>query len=265
MTETTTDESEGVDLDNKLRRLRVLLTKAESFRQRGEDGSADAALNLAQGIMARYSIDQALLDASVDRADEARDDFVRFELTFTGIYRTIFMQTFHHIVAAFGTLFPINVPNQVPGTDGLLVLGYASDVEHVKILLASLRVQLDAALARFWRENAKLYARETAMRKFKARREFIYSFGVGVAERIAHARAVALRDSSGSRPGTELAVVDRKTRLDRYVESTLNLTSYRTRWRGGDATSRTAGRRAGRSADTGDRQVNGGRLHLEAP
>lgn len=234
--------------ESVLARIERVLASAEDFRRHGEDGSADAALARAEAMMLRYAVDAALL-AQRDAARE-REEFDELVTDFTGIYRHIFLLGASELLGALGTIVVFQ-DHRVGGEriSRLRVVGHASDVQHARVLGASIQTQCLAALERWWRtagQNGPL----TPMERFKNRREFIYRFYVAAAERVKRALG-ELR----AEPGTDVVLRSRFDDARRYVNALYDLVNQRTSWRRGGRDAADAGRSAGERAVTGEPQV----------
>jgi hypothetical protein len=236
-------------------RVETLLQKAEDFRRHGEDGSADAALDLAAEIMAKYSIDAAVIAArrAAGTPDEA---IVTRKIAFTGIYRLALVTGFDGVVQAMGT------GRSFIQTGGkvayLFVVAYESDAAQLETLVTSLQLQALGSLNNWWQS----YPQRSFLRGmdgYKTRRQYVISFADGARERVARARR-RVDDASGA--GTALVVRDRRSVLDSFVEQAYSLRPQRTRMAAGNRDARDAGLTAGRRANTGDTAVNGNRRQL---
>lgn len=228
-------------------RIAKLLAKAEKTTP--EEAAALTAH--AEKLMLQYGIEQAVINAKRAGKTHATDEkMMRSLLTFTGVYRKAMDLALYAALREFKTAQFIG-----GGDDGkttrLWVAGYQSDVEQLLVLAASLQVQCIAALSTWWKTmNTTGW---TAMQKFKARRQFILSFGDGAAHRIARSRAQAVQESTKSEPGTALALVDRATATEQWVNKMFNLKPGKSvKMAGGNWASREAGWNAGKNANTGE-------------
>jgi hypothetical protein len=235
--------------ERPLERLATLLEQAEHFRRHGEDGSADAALALAERLMLRHAL--GVEDLSAVQRDDVRDPVTKFVLSFSGIYRQVELLVISKIVNALelGRLIMARDHTET-NVDELWVIVHTSEVERLTALLASIRVQLHAALARWWKGSASSFGGATAMTKFKARRQFIMSFGTGVSERIERARATLL----GEHPGIEVVLASRQRELDQFFAA-FDTHNVQVTLRGGALDAATAGYEAGLTANTGDQPL----------
>ncbi len=238
------------DIDERMqRRVRELLDRAEDFRRHGEDGSADAALSLAENIMLKYSLDAAVV-AARRAAGGVAEQIVTRTVEFTGIYRVALVVQFDQLVRAFTT----NVRSFISKgerVETLHLVGYESDVRQLQTLITSVNLQAIASLNVWW-QNYPERRNLRGMVGYKTRRQYVSSFVNGAAERIELARKTALGNSE---PGTELVLRDRKTAVDEFVAATYTLFNRRTRLDPGSHDAADAGRAAGRRANTGDTPV----------
>lgn len=228
-------------------RIAKLLAKAEKTTPE----EAAALTEHAERLMLQYGIEQAVINAKRAGKTHAEDEkMMRSLLTFTGVYRKAMDLALYAALREFKTAQLIG-----GGDDGkttrLWIAGYQSDVEQLLVLAASLQVQCIAALSTWWKTvDATGW---TATQKFKARRQFILSFGEGAGHRIARSRAQAVQESSNSEPGTALALVDRASVVDQWVNEMFNLMPGKSvKMAGGNRASREAGWQAGKNANTGE-------------
>jgi hypothetical protein len=240
-----------------------LLRKAEAQGVTPEE--AETLRDKAYELMTKHSIDQAMIDAKRAKGESTAEEIVTDTIGFTGIYKDVSSLFAHNIMAAFGTMRGyveknVNVNWEDPtkkSTKGNVytLVGYESDVRQVRILIVSLQLQALADLADWW--NTDAYAEVirttgTPMEKFKARREFIISFGVGAASKIKARMKRAMGDAG---PGTEVALRDRGDAVKAWLDAkNLGLKTTRGMKRG-DYEARVAGREAGLNADTGEARL----------
>jgi hypothetical protein len=237
-------------------RVQTLLEQAEHLRRHGHDAEADAALERAEQIMIRHSIDVAEAAASATTGAN-RTDYQHVVLTFTGIYRQVLLSGTYGVVGALDTCRAFATTD---GNKALLhVVGDDADVWFVRTLLTSLELQAMSQLYGWWSayrvtpEGRRL----KSMSAYKARRQFVSSFLGGVVARVRRAHADAVSSS-----GSSVVLAERRSALDRYVDATYNLVPSRSRVLPGVADAHDAGRRAGLSASTGDAPLTGGRALL---
>jgi hypothetical protein len=88
---------------------------------------------------------------------------------------------------------------------------------------------------------------------YRAKRQFIISFGHGAAQKI---RLAQRRAAKGASEAAALVLYDRKQEIDKYVEQRFSLTKERSRLKGGAVDAEQAGYDAGQRANTGDTGID---------
>lgn len=260
MTEQVHDENAAGSAEATARmeqRVATIIKHAEDFRRHGEDGSADAALALAEKIMLKYSIDAAVLASRV--AVDDREPIVTEWIAFTGIYRAALLIQFQGLVKAYGNIIQ-TFGSREGATYRLALIGTPHDVTQLKMLVTSIHLQALGKMNLWW---GNLPAREKhgGMLGFKTRREYVANFVIGAADRIRRAREIALRDSP---PGTALALRDRGDDVSAYVREHYRLRNDAVRIKPGTQRAAHDGYADGQLANTGDTPVSGGRSQLES-
>jgi len=247
--------TQTMDPRNKTtQRIALLLNQAENASTTGE---AEVYAQRAEELMLKHCLTRAAVYAALADKERTNEVITRAVFAYTGIYRQVMVMMLHEVSTALGNLRTVNMTRTGSKDEVLWVIGFESDVEHAKLLLASLQTQCLTALERWWRDASKTGL--TAMQKFKDRRQFILSFGHGAAERITRART-ALQDSAGT--GTALVLRDRRSAVDRFMEQ-FDLVSRSTALVLGNVDAHVAGLRSGLSSNTSDTPVGGGRLTIE--
>lgn len=130
-------------------------------------------------------------------------------------------------------------------------------MDQALVLINSLHLQSMVALRKWWDEHKDtnyLFARES--QRVRARRTFVVYFGHGAGQRIIESRRSVIEEAGS---GTELVLVDRKARVDDWVSENMEVGAGRASKRKYDGIASGAGDRAGRSANTGERQMTQGR------
>jgi hypothetical protein len=245
-----------------------LLAKAEGTKI---DAEAEVYREKAYALMTRYSIDQAMIDAKrVRDGGVVREEIVRESIAFHGIFKDAMVQFAHDIVTAFRTMSGYVEKNVLVEYYGVkakkgkrghayTIVGYESDVRQARMLIVSLQLQAMSALTEWWKADVHAGVIQevgTPMEKFKARREFIMSFGRGAATRVRDRMKVVMNETG---PGTEVALVDRGAAVRRWLDENMELS--RSRGRGmsrGSAVASGAGYSAGLRANTGEASINPG-------
>lgn len=240
-------------------RITKLLQKAETTTPE----EAEALTQKAVELMQKYGITQAMLNAR-RTGDKERIEMVHIPLK--GIYAMGYMAMMDTIARAYGNVKTYYT--QYKQSDVVLTItGFESDVSQLKILLASLQLQVVIALDAWWKSPEYKTAGEmitvtldrigaTPMEKFKARRTFIKAFGAGAAERIRKARRTVVQEAEKETPGAELVLRDRFKAVEEFVAAKVpDLKKSRSREKFGGYGASSAGYKAGQNANTGDKQV----------
>ncbi|MDI6943207.1 DUF2786 domain-containing protein [Microbacterium barkeri] len=230
--------------DAKLDLIAKLLAKAESTTPE----EAEALTEHAERLMVKYGIGQALLDERRARLGETQDPVVEEQMLFTGAYARDLRELGGGVARALGTIRPL-IADSARGSV-LYLVGFASDVQQARVLIASLRVQALVAMRAWWLIERASYDWCADSDRRRARSGFVRGFGAGAAARIAENRR-AIIEEAGS--GTDLVLASRRSRVDAHVDA---LSPRRGRRRqGADAGAFASGHRSGRQANTGEAAI----------
>lgn len=231
-----------------------LLAKASSTNSTAE---AEALLEKAQEWMTEYAIDEAML-AKV-RGLESAEKIVCEYITYTGIFRDAMFDTGKVIAQANDCRVLIDKTGNITN---LMVNGFEKDVARVKVLDSEAQIIASRALLRWQKEQDRsLYP---GMAWYKARREFLLGFAMGLSTKLAGARANAMKtkqaeQSSGPSDSVEIVLRDKKARVDDWMDKTYGRFVKRSRrYSSGGRAARDAGHSAGLSANIGQGAVAGG-------
>lgn len=238
------------DMDKIEDRIAKLLAKAEKTTPE----EAIALTEAAERMMLKYGIEQAIIMAKrAGKTHDADEKMLRVIIPYTGVYAKAMRMAMISAVHAFNTVKIVVDDDKGAKTEYLWLLGYESDVKQMQVLVTSLQLQCISALSTWWKTMSERTTNWTAMEKFKARRTFIVAFGDGAATRIERSRRSVIEESKSSgEAGTELAIRDRRSDVDTWVDSQFDLTSgKRTRMSLGSA-GYGAGHKAGTNANTGE-------------
>lgn len=237
------------------RRIAGLLAKAESATPE----EAETLTEKAMELMVKFNIEQSLLDMRRAAAGQTSESIVKYNFTFTGTYHRALLYTFDDIAKALGLEASFR---RYSNESVLNVYGFETDVEQAKLLMMSLQLQLTSALTSWWKTyDEKRYM--TPMQKFKSRRSFMFAFGEGVETRLYLARRKAVADAEVATPGTAVALLDRKNRLEKYYE-TLGVKTVKVQETISDYDAYTSGYESGKNADTGQKRVVNKHAELES-
>ena len=239
----------GKKLTN-VERIAKLLQKAETTTPK----EAEALTQKAVELMQKYGITQAMLNA---RRTDDQERIEMVHITLKGVYAMAYVSMMASIANAYGNVKTYYT--QYKQSDVVLTItGFESDVAQLKILLASLQLQVVVALDTWWKSDANALTRTAKpMEKFKARRTFIKSFGVGAAERIRRVRHTVVQEAERETPGAELALLDRAKAVEEFLKKQVpGLKTAKSREKSGGYGASSAGYHAGQRANTGDKQVS---------
>ncbi|AWY05356.1 hypothetical protein HOT42_gp05 [Microbacterium phage Metamorphoo] len=228
-----------------------LLAKAESTTPE----EAEALREHAHRLMAKYMIDQAVIDARRARLGQAHEQIVTKIIPFEGMYRQDMISLGAGVCEALGTVRALQSKGRL--TSHLHVIGFESDVEQADILIRSLQVQALLAVKDWWYSvrDTIAYRYHEQADKVRARHTFVVAFGVGASERIKANRATVIEESGS---GTDLVLVDRRSKVDEYMNS-IPVGKGRASRRRFDGKAAADGTHAGRNANTGERSMTMGR------
>jgi hypothetical protein len=169
----------GHDADERmLSRIRALLAKAESTEFEQE---AEALSGRAQELMAKYSIDHALLAARTGAKEEPAGRRIAVDNPYEGPKTTL-----------LNTVAEANRCRAIWSQDvGLVtVVGFPADLDAVELLFTSLLVQANTALMRAGGRKDEFGRSRT--RAF--RQSFLVSYSIRIGERLAEAATSAERE-----------------------------------------------------------------------
>lgn len=251
----------------RLRRIKYMLDRAASNAD-----DAEQCRDMAQRLMTRHAITEAMLPG---RDVEVADVIELITLEFTGIYAQVERDVALKIADANGcrAVLVTPSPRSKVKTYGLEICGWRTDLLNVQALNASVQLQCKMTLERWVREQpAAVWGRLSASDKFKDRREFIASFGLGLYTKLVAARDAAKEDVATERAtetgesvqeassGVDLALRGREDSVKDWYDDHYGdqLRTVRTRRVRGGTDARVTGWTAGRTADTGQTRVGGG-------
>lgn len=227
-------------------KITALLAKAESTTP----DEAEALTDVAVRLMAKYKIDQSLLDMRRAAAGQTSESIIKHTFKFTGTYHRALLYTFEGVAKQLGLQASFH---RYPNASYLHIYGFESDVAQAKLLMTSLQLQLTSALTAWWRTyDEKRWM--SAMAKFKSRRSFMFAFGEGVEYRLFSARRTAMAEAESTAPGTEVALLDRAAQLRAHYK-TLGVETVKIRQDITDLEAHVAGYESGVSADTGENKI----------
>lgn len=248
--------------ETKLETIRGLLNKAENAAC--PQPEAEALTAMAAKLMAKYGIEDAMLQAS---EPARRQPVTNRRVECAAPYAAEKAALLFNIVQAVGGRGVLL--NDRAGNGRVLhVFGFGNDLDRAEMLWTSLLLQsVNAMVGAEYRgdaDRAKAYGHVKAWR-----RSFLAGFNSEVIYRVKHAEQAARATAQDTRdatspggPSVALVVADRSREVaSAFTGAYPRTTSSRSRLSGSGA---GAGRAAGRTANIGGRAVNGGRAMIGA-
>jgi hypothetical protein len=239
-------------------RIAKLLRKAE-----GTDNDEEARIFTAHAaaLMTKHGIDRARVEAMMAPDDARREEIKTVAIKLTGSYRMALRKIAYCVVSGLGTCREFYVAHR--NYDVFYIVGHASDVDAAMMLIASIGMQSSDALKRWWVDEREWY--DTPRDKFRARRQFLISFGEGVWDRLTTQRRATEAEAEIAEPGTALAIVDRAAHLDAHMAASHpDIRDARPSRMVGDGNAMVAGREAGRRARVNATEVSAGRPQIQS-
>jgi len=247
--------------DSTMRVIQKLLSRAEAT---DFDHERDACLSKVAELVARHSIEEALLRASVD--DGARESPTERLMVVPSPYAARKVSLFGAVGEHAGCTV-IDLGNDDTGVRRVAAVGFPSDLDRMEVLVTSLLVQLTRSML-----SAPTRPRRTAGATAAWRRSFVSGFTWRVAERLREASRAekagtegghSAADSAGDGPSLELALIERQDAVDEEVARRYPYLRTRRMDGGSSAEGHRAGRDAGNRAGLGEEAL-GARRELSA-
>lgn len=227
----------------KLETVRKLLAKAEDPGVTPQE--AEALTAKAAELMARYGIDQALLEAARPQENKPADKRILVPDPWARVNATLLSQ-----IATAMRCYPIQLNSPTGIT--IHLFGYSSDIERAEVLYTSLLLQMAHGLARQRVPGSGASAKAW-------RRSWMLGFIVTVIERVkaAEHRAETEDREDTTRAGTALVLADRSVQVKAAAhEAYPHTRRVRVTYSG---TGYARGAEAGSQANIGGTGVGGGR------
>jgi hypothetical protein len=233
-------------MNNYASKIEALLRKAEGASTAEE---AEAYSKAAERLMIKWGIDDAMVaEAATSKVTvEAIIEKTEYQ---EGRLHMAYQMLAANVATGLGNLKVLQTRH--PNKTRTHIIGHESDVARFFTLFHSLKIQADGAMREWWKtekeQHRGWYGEVDQGESFKARRQFIISFGWAVNERLRTARTAEVESA-----GAELVFVGREKRVDNFV-SELYPKLHRPRGRkmqgswSGQAAGRAAGARANLNA-----------------
>ena len=186
--------------ERMLSRIRALLAKAESTEFAQE---AEALSGRAQELMAKYSIDHALLTAATGRAESPGGRRIAVDNPYEAAKATLLQ------IVAEANRCRVVWSREL----GLVtVIGFPADLDAVELLFTSLLVQANTAMLRTGGKRDRDGSGRSRTRAF--RQSFLLAYAVRIGERLSeatdHAEQAAVAEQRAAAAGTADGIAARK-------------------------------------------------------
>lgn len=195
-----------------LRKIRALLAKAEDSACTPEE--AEAFTERATDLIAKYGVDQALIDADRPEKQVPGDLIIPIDGKY-GPEKQRLLGWIAHELGCRGVRRWERERKGQPNRYSVHVFGFAADIERVQILYTSLLVQMANGIAKAEAPTGENVA--------AFRRSWMYGFANAVAARIheaeERAKANAQQDRGADRPGVALVLTDRTALVEKAKEA----------------------------------------------
>lgn len=226
-------------------KIELLLAKAEGTDNEHE---RDAYTAKAQRLMLEWGIAEADLEA---RGEIKPEPVVQEHKDYRGSYATAMPVFANSVATGMGALRVLKTT--YGSTARVYVIGHQSDVNYFWMMMNSLEAQCTSALTTWWKtaDERQWLGRQEG---WKARRQFILSFGHTVGSRLSALRTEVQTEAT---PGAALVLVDKATRVDEWVDDQYKKLRSGRGLDGGYAGG-AAGRAAGQRANLGEKAVGTG-------
>lgn len=253
----TDDQEKFVDRINKL------LRKAESTTPE----EAELLFAKAAELMAKYQIEEAMLKA---REPKARGSVQREKFYSVSIWRFPIAEMKWRIAMAMGLKvikLESNIWREVNDklykeNEQYEMFGFPEDLEHFKMIVTSLEVQMLRAELAWWQKNEQHYKHEKKSAQHNVRRGFMFAFAQGAAAKYQEVGRKAQKEAEAEHGSDSVALVLRDKSLEisdvfsKAYPSTRRVADKKNR---GDAWAQSSGYEAGQRADVGQTGLAGDR------
>ena len=245
--------------ESTLRVIQKLLSRAEATEF---DSERDSCLAKVAELMARYSIEEAVVAAARSAPGE-RDAPVERLLVVPSPYAARKVSLFGAVGAA-NSCRVIDLGSDEEGVRRVALIGFAGDVERSEALITSLLVQLTRSMLDPRTRDRDRPGRGSPGATAAWRRSFISGFTWRIQERLEVARRSERRrraadDGGDGRPSLALVLAERDREVDAEVRRRYPYLRSRRMDGGSSAHGHRAGLQAGATADLGAPRVKGRR------
>lgn len=193
-------------------KVNALLAKAEATTNEHERLAFNEA---AERLMIKWGIEEAQLAAAKKGKDAANaaDKIDKIVFDWEGIYWEGWESLAAAVVKGLSNSMVI-VRYDKPGwRTSNHVIGFRSDLDRATQLIFSLKAQCEDELTRWWKSTGRGKG-YTGQERFVMRRQFIFSYGVAVRDRLVKARLEETKTS-----GAELVLANRDKQVQEYTNA----------------------------------------------
>lgn len=228
-------------------KIKKLLNLAE---RAGTPGEAEAASRMAERLMLKWGIDEAVI-RSMDDGAKPETIVVKYTSTFPTTLIKPRMGIAYSVVLGMG-----NMKAWISGST-MAVMGFESDVDRALMFIPSIIIQGDHAMAHWWK-SYEYRTTLTAAESKRAKRAFLSSFGSEVKRRLVSMRAEEVEVSEANTTvSTALVLRDRAKAVEDQFNERFADGMRKGRSLKGSAHGGAAGREAGARANLGGKAVGG--------
>jgi hypothetical protein len=239
--------------DNLLSKIQALLDKAAATSFPAE---AEAFQQKAEELMAKYSVEQAMLDQKAQQDGALAEEIITLYFNIQGTYAHGVLQALNTALNSLRTVTTFFVDHG-RSSKTLAIVGSRSDADAALAMAKSLHDQALHAMKAWAKGKREEFRYLTAMQQFKEKRTFVTYFGYGVAGRL----KLRFQEAVSATVGAELVLVDRQAAVQKYAYDKYNLRTTTNRTKSGSFGAADAGIAAGKVANLGDQSLrNTGQL-----
>jgi hypothetical protein len=241
------------ETDPILRKIRALLNTAEHPNTPTEE--ADSAMAMAQRLIAKHAIDQAMLDQSRPAADRGQVTSKNIEVPNPhGLAKAMLANA-----VAVNNHCRLIRRSVRGGNDQIIVIGFESDLEAFEMAYTSLLLQLTNAARMCGHTDKNWYKGIPAAKISSIRKAFMMGWTSAVDQRLQEAARLASRDAEADH-GSSVSVVlfDRSKLVNDKVSEMFPRLGKSSGVKIGDTNAYHRGAAAGRTANIGQKAAGAG-------
>ncbi len=223
----------------------------------GTPAEAEAASRAAERLMLKLGIEEAVLRSQMTNGEKPEAIVTKRVVRYHKHLINGRAGVGAGVIRGMGNLRSYLQPD-LDGGKFHMVMGFESDVDRAAILINSILLQADRALATWWKSAPEREVLSSS-RARRAKRQFLFSFASVVERRLREMYREEVAESAARGTGAELVLVNRDAQVQAEFEK-VNLrkpAALKGTWAGQDA-----GRAAGARANLGAKGIGGTRGEL---